>query len=210
METTPSKLKLFISYNSSDEDVNGFICQLKTKLESDGCDKAFIFQSPEDNRPGDNWPDNLAEQIKSCDAFLAVITQGYLNSDICFDEFHAAHVTHKKRIIPIIFEDRKPDYNTGKHGGAIRMGADPINRVSFQKPEMEEIPYKKLLIGLGLKEPIPGMPSFSNDILTIINLLIQRYRRNRYWINTRYNVYIVKLSIANFQYYLSSMLILSL
>ena len=164
MEATPSKLTLFISYNSSDEDVNAFVCQLKTKLESDGCDKAFIFQSAKDNRPGDNWPDNLAEQIKSCDAFIAIITQGYLDSDICSDEFHTAHVIHKKRIIPIIFQDRKPDYNTGKHGGAIQMWASSINRVSFQKPEMEEIPYNKVLIGLGLKETTPGRLAFNNDI----------------------------------------------
>ena len=148
--------KVFISYNSSDKDVNEFVKQLKTKLESDGCDKAFIFQSAEDNRPGVNWPDNLAEGIDSCDAFLAVITQGYLDSDICSNEFHAAHVTHKKRIIPIIFKDRKLDYKNGKHGLAIQMGASPINRVSFLKPEIEEIPYNNLLIGLGLKEAVSG------------------------------------------------------
>ena len=148
--------KLFISYNSSDEEVNKFVKQLKTKLESDGCDKAFIFQSAKDNRPGIDWTDNLAEQIESCDAFLAVLTQGYLDSDICSDEFHAA--LHKKLLIPIIFEDRKPDFSKGKskHGPAIKMGTSSINRVSFQKPEIEEIPYNKLLIGLGLREPEPG------------------------------------------------------
>ena len=148
--------KVFISYNSSDKDVNEFVKQLKTKLESDGCDKAFIFQSAEDNRPGVNWPDNLAERIDSCDAFLAVITQRYLDSDICSDEFHAA--LHKKLLIPIIFEDRKPDFSQGisKHGPAIKMGASSINRISFQKPEIEEIPYNNLLIGLGLKEAVSG------------------------------------------------------
>ena len=145
--------KVFISYNSSDEEVNKFVKQLKTKLESDGCDKAFIFQSPEDNRPGIDWPDNLAERIESCDAFLAVLTQGYLDSYICSDEFHAA--LYKKLLIPIIFEDRKPDFS--KHGPAIKMGARSINRVSFQKPEIEEIPYNKLPIGLELREPEPDI-----------------------------------------------------
>ena len=146
--------KVFISYNSTNDKVNEFVKQLKTKLESDGCDKAFIFQSPEDNRPGVNWPDNLAERIDSCDAFLAVITQGYLDSDIFSDEFHAA--LHKKLLIPIIFEDRKPDFSQGisKHGLAIKNGASSINRISFQKPEIEEIPYNNLLIGLGLKEAV--------------------------------------------------------
>ena len=106
--------KVFISYNSTkDKEVKEFVKELKTKLESDGCDKAFIFQSAEDIRPGVNWPDNLAERIDSCDAFIVVITQGYLDSDPCSDEFYAAHVTHKKRII---LKDHKLDYNIGKHG----------------------------------------------------------------------------------------------
>ena len=197
MEATPSKLKLFISYNSSDEEVNAFVCHLKTKLESDGCDKAFIFQSAKDNPPGDNWADNLAEQIKSCDAFIAIITQGYLYSDICFDELHTAYVTHKKRTIPIIFQDRKPDYDTGKHGGAIQIGISPINRVKFQKPEMEEIPCNKVLIGLGLKEAVPGKLAFNNDISNYYSFDTKVYRRNRYWINTRYTQCIYYIIVRN-------------
>ena len=61
---------------------------------SDGCDKAFIFHS-EDNPPGVNWL-----EIETCDSFVAIITQKYLDSDICYYEFNAAFVTHKKPIIP--------------------------------------------------------------------------------------------------------------
>ena len=154
--------KVFISYNSSDKEVNGFVEQLKTKLESDGCDKAFIFQSAEDNPPGEKWVDKIAKEIKTCDAFVAIITQGYLDSDICYYEFHNAPVTHKKQMIPIIFKDRKPDFSKGKYAAGIQLLVSPIGYVTFTKPEMEDIPYDKVLIGLGLKEAVSGKTAFNS------------------------------------------------
>lgn len=148
--------KVFISYNSSDDKVNEFVQQLKRKLEEDGCDKAFIFQSPIDNPPGEKWLEKIAKEIETCDAFVPIITQKYLDSDICYSEFHAAPLTHKKRTIPIIFEDRKPDFSKGKYAAAIQLLVKPIGYVTFKKPEMEDIPYDKVLIGLGLKESVLG------------------------------------------------------
>ena len=113
--------KVFISYNSSNDKVNEFVGQLKRKLEDDGCDKAFIFQSPIDNPPGEKWIDKIAKEIETCDAFVAIITKGYVNSDICYYEFHDAHITHKKRVIPIIFEDPiyKPHFSKEKYAAGI-------------------------------------------------------------------------------------------
>lgn len=158
MATCTNCKKVFISYNSSDDKVNKFVKQLKRKLEEDGCDKAFIFQSAIDNPPGEKWLQKIAEEIETCDVFLAIITRGYLDSYICYVEFHAALLTHQKRVIPIIFEDPiyKPRFSKGKYAAGLQFLVKPIGYVTFKKPEMEDIPYDNILIGLGLKEAVLG------------------------------------------------------
>ena len=171
-------MKIFISYNSRVKEVVQFAKKLKSKLdELEEVSETFIFQNPEKNPAGATWDDKLAKKIRDCDAFIAIITQGYLDSDICHDEFHAAHVTHQKLIIPIIFEDKnlRPDYKKGKHGAAIEMGVKPKNWVIFKTTDVEESasegemsPYEQVLTGLGF-EFVPGK---SLDVIINVNYCV--------------------------------------
>ena len=161
-------MKIFISYNSRVKEVAGFAKKLESKLKLDheiSIDEVFIFENPKKNPSGATWYNKLAEKIRDCDAFIAIITQGYLDSDICYDEFHAAHIKHKKLIILIIFQDLKPDYKSGKHGAGIEMGVSQKNWVIFKTTDVDEgasegemSPYEKILNGLR------SVPSKSLDI----------------------------------------------
>ena len=55
-------MKIFISYNSSIEQVSKFAKDLKAKLlQDDGIDQAFIFQDVDDNPVGHVWSENLGK-----------------------------------------------------------------------------------------------------------------------------------------------------
>ena len=156
-------MKIFISYNSRVKEVADFAKRLASKLkEHQEVVEIFIFQNPEQNPAGNQWYNRIAEKIRDCDAFIAIITQGYHDSSICYDEFQFAHVKYKKLIIPIVFKDQnlEPDYIKGKLGAGIEMGIGPINWVKFKTTDVEESssdgemsPYDQILNGLGL---VPG------------------------------------------------------
>ena len=93
--------KFFISYCSKDEDVSEFAKEMKRRLEEAG-HTAFIFQNPVNNPAGTVWSQHLAEQIENCDAFIAVITQKYLDSKICYKEI--SHASEKEKLLlPVIY-----------------------------------------------------------------------------------------------------------
>ena len=157
-------MKIFISYNSRVKEVVDFAKKLESKLnELDReANEIFLFENTEKNPAGTKWYNRLAEKIRDCDAFIAIITQGYLDCDMCYEEFFSANVTNKKLIIPIVFEDPnlKPDYKKGKLGHGIEMGVKPKNWVKFKTTDVDESasdskmsPYEQILNGLRL---VPG------------------------------------------------------
>lgn len=141
-------MKIFISY-SEIEEINRFVGDLKTELEEElGVEQVFNFQCSADNPAGTVWTENLAREINDCDAFIAVITQKYLNSEICCKEVAYAQ-KKKKVIIPIIFNDRKPNYEDSSYGLSIEFIATSFyNYVPFETTKMEPSEYKRLKQGL--------------------------------------------------------------
>ena len=157
-------MKIFISYNSRVKEVADFAKKLGLKLNEldHEVNEIFLFENPEENPAGALWYNRLAEKICDCDAFIAIITQGYLDSDMCYEEFFSANVTNQKLIIPIVFEDPnlKPDYKKGKLGRGIEMGVKPKNWVKFKTTDVDESasdgemsPYEQILNGL---QSVPG------------------------------------------------------
>ena len=150
-------MNIFISYNSRDEKVNHFVRDLKTKLEEEAdIDQAFIFEDPVDNPAGHVWTKKLSEKIVNCHAFFAVITQPYLDSDICHQEITYAHNTHKKPIFPIIFEDHKLNYGVGQYSRPIEAIVTRVNYVTFETAEVETSKYDDLLTGLRERKSLIG------------------------------------------------------
>ena len=120
--------EFFISY-SKDEYVSKFAKEMKRRLEQAGR-TAFIFEDPVDNPAGIVWEQHLAEQIENCNAFIAVITQKYLNSNICHQEISYAS-NKKKLLLPIIYYEQ-PQFSTSTYGGAIEMKINKINYIKFE------------------------------------------------------------------------------
>ena len=141
-------MKIFISYNSSVEQVNQFAKDLKAKLQRDGIDQAFIFQDVGDNPTGRVWSENLGRAIKDCDIFIAIITQKYLNSDICHREISYACDTCRKPVFPIIFKDQKPNYDEGQYAHAIQMIVQQVNYITFETTSVDSPQYGVLLKSL--------------------------------------------------------------
>ena len=142
-------MKIFISYNSKIKEVNQFVEELKENLEDElGVERVFNFQCSTDNPAGTVWAENLTREINDCDAFIAVITQKYLDSEICLKEIAYAQ-KKQKVIIPIIFNDRKPNYEESSFGLSIEMIATVVyNYVVFETTKMESSEYKRLKQGL--------------------------------------------------------------
>lgn len=142
-------MKIFISYNSKIEEVNQFVAKLKEKLEEQiVVEQVFIFQCPEENPAGVVWTENLAKNINDCDAFIAVITQKYLDSKICYKEITYAD-KKEKDIIPILFEDHKLNYEESSYGSSIEMiVTTPLNYICFETTKVESSEYQRLIQGL--------------------------------------------------------------
>ena len=159
-------MKIFISYNSSVEQVNQFAKDLKTKLlQDDGIDQAFIFQDIGDNPTGRIWSKNLARAIKDCDIFIAIITEKYLNSDICHREISYARDTFRKPVFPIIFKDRKPNYDKGDYALAIQMIVQQVNYITFETTNVDSPKYGDLLTSI--KQKAVGKSLVRSDIIII-------------------------------------------
>ena len=141
-------MKIFISYNSSVEQVNKFAKDLKTKLQDDGIDQAFNFQDVGDNPGGHVWTENLARAIYGCDIFISIITQNYLNSDICHREISYARDTCRKPVFPIIFKDHKPNYEEGQYAHSIHMIVQQVNYITFETTSVDSPQYGDLLKSL--------------------------------------------------------------
>lgn len=142
-------MNVFISYYSRDGEVNQFVKDLKTKLEKEAdIDQVFIFQDPVDNPAGRVWTENLMKKIVDCHALLAVITQSYLDSEMCHQEITYACSTHTEKIFPIIFKDRKPSYEVGRCGRSIEAIVKQVNYITLETTEVETSKYEDLLTGL--------------------------------------------------------------
>ena len=169
-------MKIFISYNSSIEQVSKFAKDLKTKLlQDDGIDQAFIFQDVDDNPIGHVWSENLGKAISDCDVFIAIITQKYLDSDICHREISYARDTCRPRkpVFPIIFKDQKPNYKEGEYARSIHMIVQQVNYITFQNTSVECPQYGDLLRSIKQK-------ALSKCLLVITNIVIIICRRSRW------------------------------
>jgi WD40 repeat protein len=88
----------FISYSRHDRE---FVVRLHQSLADAGKD---VWVDWEDIPPTVDWREELTTGIEGADAFISVLTQASLRSDVCANEL-ALGVEHGKRIIPILREE---------------------------------------------------------------------------------------------------------
>ena len=140
------------SYSTKIDKVSQFAKELKTNLKPEcGVVEVFICEDPEDLPACTVWDNFIATKVKDCDAFILIITQEYLDSTRCHEEIHAAHFIHKKDIFPILFEDRKPEYEKGKYGMAIQSIVKRVRYTTFKTTKVEHPTYDNLLAAIKQK-----------------------------------------------------------
>ena len=91
---------MFVSYGRQDN-TNDFVDALAHKLEES---QFNVFVDRSDIHPGDRWPDEISGALRSCKAFIAVLTKKYVRSHFCNGELFEAEAL-QKHLFPIVYED---------------------------------------------------------------------------------------------------------
>ena len=139
-------MEIFISYNErSSADV---VRTFRERLEKEpDIKKTFDFKCPIHSPPGVDWRKNIDKNISECDVLIAVITQEYLNSEICYEEFICAWYKDK-RVIPV-FIGRKKDYDYSKsYGKDLKKLIEKVTYVEMTAGVLDVKAYDSILVGL--------------------------------------------------------------
>ncbi len=91
--------QVFISYSreaNAIKMVDEHLCPLLTNLT--------VFVDRNGIRPGDRWRSEIASAIKTCKAFVCVLTKRYMRSVYCNGELYEAEALGK-RMFPVVCED---------------------------------------------------------------------------------------------------------
>ena len=115
--------KFFISHSSVDETiVNGFIKNIL--MVGCGFKRADIFCTLDHTviRTGDNFRDEIIENMKRCDYVICMISDNYKMSEVCQNELGAAWAMEGKRVLPFKF----PNLNFNEIGflNVVKQAAD--------------------------------------------------------------------------------------
>ena len=139
-------MEIFISYNEKTS--ADLVRMLREKIEKESdVEKVFDFKCPKHSPPGVHWVDNIEKNIRECDALVAVITQGYLKSDICYKEFICAWFQHK-RVIPV-FIGHKKDYDYSEsHAKDLKEHIEKVTYVELTAGILDVDSYDRIMVGL--------------------------------------------------------------
>ena len=159
------KKKYFISYTARTENdvqwAKWTEWVLRYKL-------GFVTRMMEyDSRPGDNFRERTNKALKEADCVIGVLTEGFLQSKECTDEW-----TNAKHFIPVRFDDCHPGGLLSSHTYIDLTGQDKkaakeklmTEIVGVQRPTEE--PYYPVFVGNSAEIPKePYFPVFSTDNL---------------------------------------------
>lgn len=115
--------KIFVSHSSEDEIiVNSFIKNIL--MVGCGLRRRDIFCTLDHTviRTGDDFRDEIIENMRNCDYILCLISDNYKNSEVCQNELGAAWAMNGKRVLPFKF----PDVNFNEIGflNVVKQAAD--------------------------------------------------------------------------------------
>ncbi len=149
---------VFISY-SHKGDIMRTVDTLMSRLKQEGLS---VFVDQHSIQPGDKWRFEIASAIKTCKAFVCVLTKRYMRSVYCNGELYET-VALGKRLFPVVCEDGWGDVP----GGA------PVMEV------VQEIQYVSLVAEdretqlARLVQSIKGQSVHSHSVTYYIELILQ-------------------------------------
>ena len=91
---------VFISYSHEADTIRMVDNRLCSLLTDEGL---TVFVDRDGLRPGDKWRSEIASAIKTCKAFVVVLTKRYMRSAYCNGELYEAEALGK-RILPVVCE----------------------------------------------------------------------------------------------------------
>ena len=139
-------MEIFISYN--EKTAAGVVQTLREKLKGEpDVENVFDFKCPKHSPPGVQWRDNIEINIKECNALVAVITQMYLSSDICYKEFISAWYKGK-RVIPVFIGCKKDCDYSETHAKDLKELIERVTYVELTAGVLDVTSYDKILAGL--------------------------------------------------------------
>lgn len=154
--------KLFISHSSKDEKV---VKEFIEKILMLGCGfkRADIFCTLDHTtiRTGDDFRNEIIENMKSCDYILCFISNNYRNSEICQNEMGAAWTFNDKRVLPFKF----PSLQFSEIGflNVVKQGADIMDR-----SKLDEL-YEELCEFYGIQTDWKNFNDQKENFINFVN-----------------------------------------
>jgi hypothetical protein len=159
-------MRVFISYQR-EQDGFGAVAQLRARLQNElklRDRSATVFTDINDLKPGDNFPDELREQLEEADVFVACLSSGWLQSEWCRRELmiftgNLAHATKKLRVVPLLWV-RTPELEDGKSDEPIEKFLAVLNYDDWREHRFED----------------PASPVYAKHAARLADTLIDRSR----------------------------------
>lgn len=143
------KKTIFVSYRGNSREIAE---ELVKGLGEYGNQAFFLPHIDFLDMQAGNWLDQLMKMIETCDVFMPILTNDYLDGPIARPELDAALRGHfqdrQKRIIPILVEGEPKDYNSHFIGGFHMVQAQDgmdnskIEEIAYLALELSRNPYK--------------------------------------------------------------------
>lgn len=142
-------VSIFVSYSNKDRNIAG---QIKESLENFGFD---VFLAHEDIKPSTEWQERILKELRTCDIFLAVLTEEFRDSEWTGQETGIAFAANKLII-------------------ALKVDIDPFGFIS----KFQALKFNKDIVSETSGEIIHTIAE-KNDITKLINSLIRGFSKSR-------------------------------
>lgn len=164
-ENAIERKKIFISHSSKDKPI---VMNFIKEILKIGCgfkdEDIFCTLDPTAIRTGDDFREEIIENMKMCDYILLFISENYNLSDICKNEMGAAWALAEKRILPFILPNTSFEQmgflNVVKQGASIT-----------EKRKLDEL-YQELCDSYDVAPDWPAFNNAKDDFLDSVKTLI--------------------------------------
>jgi len=161
-----SDRKIFISHSSEDKTiVNGFIKDIL--MLGCGLRRNEIFCTLDHTviRTGDDFRNEIIENMKKCDYIICMISDNYKNSEVCQNELGAAWTMTGKRVLPFKF----PNINFREIGflNVVKQAADLTD-----KSKLDEL-YDELCHFYDLQQDWRNFNQQKEDFINVVKENVQ-------------------------------------
>ncbi len=97
-----------------------------------------MFVDRNDLRPGDRWRPEIASAIKTCKAFVVVLTKRYIRSMYCNGELYEAEALGK-RLFPVVCEKGWEDVPGAASVIEVVGGVQYVSLVAEDKKQLKKL-----------------------------------------------------------------------